>query len=76
VHPGDGSFVQKHAEHDLLGALLYLMCDDVKATVKSLEAHKVRCTPIDEAEWGFYTLVSLPSGGRIGLYQPTHAKAI
>jgi hypothetical protein len=55
VHPGDGEFVQMRAEHPMLGALLYLMC---------------------EAEWGVSTSVRLPSGGEVGLYQPTHPTMI
>jgi predicted enzyme related to lactoylglutathione lyase len=76
VHPSEGSFVQQHAEHDLLGAVLYLLCDDVRATIRSLEAKNVLCTPIAEAEWGHFTIVALPSGGHIGLYQPTHPTAV
>jgi predicted enzyme related to lactoylglutathione lyase len=76
VHPGDGSFVQEHAEHRVMGVILYLMCDDLRATVESLKARDVRCAPIDQAEWGRYTLIARPSGGEIGLYQPSHPTAI
>lgn len=76
VHPGDGAFVQQYAEHDLLGAVLYLMCDDVHAVVKSLHASGVPYATIAEADWGLYTILRLPSGGEIGLYQPTHPRAV
>lgn len=76
LHPGDGAFVQRHAEHTLLGALLYLMCRDVHATARALEGRGVGCSPLERAEWGMYTLITLPSGGKIGLYQPTHATAV
>ena len=33
VHPSDANFVQKHAEHDLIGTTLYLMCDDLVSVV-------------------------------------------
>ena len=75
VHPLDGKFSLRHADHELTGVVLYLMCDDVRATVKSLEAHDVPHAPIAEAEWGLYTILHLPSGGEIGLYQPTHQRA-
>ncbi|MGA8234499.1 MAG: VOC family protein [Candidatus Acidiferrales bacterium] len=75
VHRSDANFVQKHADHDLLGAILYLMCDDLLPLVKSLEAKNVRCAPITEARWGMSTSIQLPSGGEIGLYQPTHLTA-
>lgn len=76
VHPGEGDFVQRHAEHELLGALLYLMCDDIRATVSTLSARGVTTTPIETAEWGQYTLVTLPGGGKVGLYQPAHERAV
>jgi catechol 2,3-dioxygenase-like lactoylglutathione lyase family enzyme len=76
VHSGTGEFVQMHAEHPLLGAVLYLMCDDLRSTMQSLQNNKVACTEALEAEWGITTTVKLPSGGSIGLYQPKHPTAI
>jgi len=76
VHPGNGDFVQMHADHPLLGAVLYLMCDDLRSTMQSLKNEKVPCTEVLEAEWGITTTVRLPSGGAIGLYQPKHPTAI
>ena len=76
IHPEDGDFVHAHAEAQLLGAVLYLMCDDLRSMIRSLEAKKVKCTPVAEAEWGITTTVPLPSGGQIGLYQPRHPTAI
>ena len=76
IHPGNGNFVQTHAEEKLLGSVLYLMCRDLRYVIRSLEAKKVRCTPVAEAEWGIATTVQLPSGGQIGLYQPRHPTAV
>ena len=75
-HPSTGEFSQKHAGHDLLGAHVYLMCDNLRDTVKALETKRVRCTEISEEAWGIKTTIALPSGGEIGLYQPTHQTAI
>jgi len=75
VHPASDNFVQRHAGQDLLGAVLYLMCDDLNAVVKGLEARRIPCTEILAAEWGSATTVRLPSGGQIGLYQPSHPTA-
>jgi predicted enzyme related to lactoylglutathione lyase len=76
VHPGDGNFVQKHGEGYMLGIVLYLMCDDLNATVRWLETKGVRCSKVMTADWGNSSTVHLPSGGEIGLYQPTHETAI
>ena len=76
VHPGDGAFVQKHGEQRMLGSLIYLMCSDVNATVERLEAKQIACGAIETESWGLVTNVRLPSGGYIGLYQPTHPTAL
>ena len=55
---------------------IYLMCDDVAATVRKLESHKVPCEPVKDQGWGLLTHLKLPGGGRLGLYQPKHATAI
>jgi catechol 2,3-dioxygenase-like lactoylglutathione lyase family enzyme len=76
VHPGDGNFAQTHAGHSMLGALLYLMCDDLTTTIGELAAKGVRCTEVEEAPWGRKTTIPMPSGGEIGLYEPRHPTAI
>jgi catechol 2,3-dioxygenase-like lactoylglutathione lyase family enzyme len=76
IHPTDGERAQPHGGRDLLGAVLYLMCDDVRALMKSLQAKGVKCSAVEEEPWGIKTTIQLPSGGEIGLYQPTHPTAI
>ena len=48
------------------------MGDDLPSLMKSLQAKNVRCTEIEQAQWGIKTTIKLPSGGEIGLYQPRH----
>ncbi|MEP7009761.1 MAG: VOC family protein [Acidobacteriota bacterium] len=78
LHPieGDDSPEQVHAGHQLLGAVVYLMCEDLHATVKSLAAKGIACTEVDQAPWGLKTTIPLPSGGELGLYQPRHPTAL
>jgi catechol 2,3-dioxygenase-like lactoylglutathione lyase family enzyme len=76
VHPLSGNAGQVHAGHQLLGAVVYLMCDDLKAFVASLKAEDVTCTAITEEAWGIKTTIRLPSGGELGLYQPSHPTAL
>ncbi len=75
-HPVDGGAGQKHAGHQMLSSVVYLMCDDLEATVKALAARTIACTEIEKVNWGIRTTVRLPSGGEIGLYQPTHETAL
>jgi catechol 2,3-dioxygenase-like lactoylglutathione lyase family enzyme len=65
VHPTDGA-----GSHEL-----YLMCDDVTATITHLAAKGVTCGPVSDQGWGLLTTVTLPGGGTLGLYEPRHPKA-
>jgi catechol 2,3-dioxygenase-like lactoylglutathione lyase family enzyme len=52
---------------------LYLMCDDIEATVADLEAEGVEfVAPISDEGFGRMTRMRVPGGGDLGLYQPTH----
>jgi predicted enzyme related to lactoylglutathione lyase len=76
IHPGDGKFVERHADHELSGSVIYLMCDDLNATIESLNSKGAKTTEIVQAGWGITTTVRLPGGGGLGLYQPRHATAV
>jgi hypothetical protein len=55
---------------------LYLMTDDVAATVAALEAEGVEIArPISDQGWGLLTAIALPGGVELGLYQPQHPTA-
>ena len=55
---------------------LYLMCDDLNATMKDMQAKGVKCGPVTEARWGLITSMHLPGSGELGLYQPKHPTAL
>lgn len=76
VHPSSENFVQRHAAHQLLGAVLYLMCDDLDSTLQALAEKGVVATEIEKEDWGLRTTIRLPSGGELGLYQPTHVSPL
>ncbi len=67
IHPTDDT---PHHE-------LYLMCDDVQATMKELKAKNVEFTgPVKEQRWGLVTAIKVPGGGEVGLYEPRHPTAL
>ncbi|HEX4440462.1 MAG TPA: extradiol dioxygenase [Thermoanaerobaculia bacterium] len=53
---------------------LFLMCDDVERFVRDMKAKGVDCSPIQNPGWGILTQVALPGGGKLGVYQPRHAR--
>jgi catechol 2,3-dioxygenase-like lactoylglutathione lyase family enzyme len=63
VHPADGS--EKHE--------LYFMTDNVEAFVATMKAKGIACADITQQGWGALTSVTLPGGGKLGVYQPRHA---
>jgi hypothetical protein len=71
--PAEAAFhpAEKNDVHEL-----YFMCDDLKAEMKSLKGKRVKCGPVTEQRWGSLTTISLPGGGKVGLYQPKHPTAI
>ena len=76
IHPSEGERRQLHGGRQLLPSVLYLMCDNLQTLIKSLEGKNVSCSPVEEEDWGIKTTIQLPSGGEIGLYQPTHPTAL
>jgi catechol 2,3-dioxygenase-like lactoylglutathione lyase family enzyme len=51
---------------------LYLMCDDLEATLRDLQSKNVMVSGVNEQRWGRLASLSLPGGGKIGIYQPKH----
>jgi predicted enzyme related to lactoylglutathione lyase len=74
IHPTEGK--AKDGGRSQPGAVVYLMCDDLKAEMKRLKAKKVSCFAAATERWGIRTTLRLPSGAELGLYQPTHPTAI
>jgi hypothetical protein len=64
VHPGGRNDLHE----------LYLMCDDIEAFMKRMTEHSITCSAIQSMGWGLLTKVELPGGGKLGVYQPRHAR--
>ncbi len=63
AHPTEGA-----TSHEL-----YLICDDVHATVAKLAERGIETTmPVSDRGWGLATQIRLPGGDEIGLYEPRH----
>jgi catechol 2,3-dioxygenase-like lactoylglutathione lyase family enzyme len=56
---------------------LFLMCRDVEATRRELEAKGVEFTaPVTDQGWGRMTRLRVPGFGELGLYEPRHASPL
>jgi len=64
VHPSE-----KNDVHEF-----YLMCDDVNAFVAQMARHQVVCGPVQDQRYGLFTQLTLPGGGKLGVYPPRHAR--
>lgn len=53
---------------------LYFTCQDVDKFVISMERRQVSCSPVQTLSWGRRTQITLPGGGKLGVYQPLHAQ--
>ncbi|MGW6377877.1 VOC family protein [Rhodococcus sp. NPDC055112] len=62
IHPADADGVHE----------LFLMCDDVEAFVEQMAEHGVTCSDLRRERWGLITHLTLPGGGALGVYEPTH----
>jgi hypothetical protein len=52
----------------------YLMADDVEAFVSQMKKKRIACGPVQNLGWGLLSQLTLPGGGKLGVYQPRHAR--
>jgi len=64
VHPSDENDKQE----------FYLMTNDLDSEVTALRKAGVTCEEPAQQNWGRLTRIKLPGGGKLGLYQPRHAR--
>ena len=64
VHPSEENDVHE----------FYFMCDNVKAFITEMKKHRVVCDPVQDRGYGLFTQLTLPGGGKLGVYQPRHAR--
>jgi predicted enzyme related to lactoylglutathione lyase len=63
VHPAEGG-----SRHEL-----YLMCDDIQATLAELAGQGVQATrEVTDQGWGLLSAIRLPDGSEFPIYQPRH----
>jgi catechol 2,3-dioxygenase-like lactoylglutathione lyase family enzyme len=74
-HPIDAADAGPTHGHHMLDSHVYLMCEDLSASIAALADKGVTCSTVQQENWGLRTTIHLPSGGELGLYQPRHEVA-
>jgi hypothetical protein len=64
VHPAEENNVHE----------FFLMCDDIKGFIAEMKKHGIACDQIQTQPYGALTDITLPGGGKLGVYQATHAR--
>jgi hypothetical protein len=64
VHPSNQNGVHE----------FFLMCRDVEGFVAEMHQHGIACKPVQDQGYGLVTEITLPGGGRLGVYEPRHAR--
>jgi hypothetical protein len=64
VHPAEESGHQE----------FWFMCDDMEIFLAEMQRHEIICDPVQDQRYGLLTYLTLPGGGKVGIYQPRHAR--
>lgn len=64
IHPSE-----KNDVHEV-----FLMCEDIEAFIAEMQQQDVTITAVQEQRWGRLTQITLPGGGKLGVYEPRHAR--
>ena len=64
IHPAEENDVHE----------FYLMCGDVSALSSAMATKGIDCSPVQDYGWGLMMHVTLPGGGKLGVYQARHAR--
>lgn len=69
AHPAGADDAGKHE--------LYLMCDDIRATLADLKKRGAKgIGKVHDRGWGLLSEIAIPGAGKLGIYEPRHPMAI
>ncbi len=64
VHPSD-----ENGTHEF-----YLVCSDIIQFLEEMAENNILCSPVETQPWGLLSHVTLPGGGRLGVYEARHER--
>ena len=66
VHPAD-----ENGRYEL-----YFLVDDLRSFISAMRKRNIPTSRVSAQRWGRITQVTLPGGGKIGVYEPRHARPV
>ena len=76
IHGLASAEVSVHAGEKNDAHHLFLMCDDINTFIKNMGEHSIVCGAVRDEGWGLLTQLTLPGGGKLGVYEPRHARPL
>ena len=72
LHPAEIAFHpgERNSVHEF-----YLVCDSLTEFIAKMTEHGVATTEPKDEGWGVITMITLPGGGSLGVYEARHALA-
>ena len=70
------SEVAVHPADENGGYELYFLVDDLRSFISAMRKRNIHTSRVSAQRWGRITQVTLPSGGKIGVYEPLHARPV
>lgn len=64
IHPDTKSGLQE----------FYLICSNIESFIAEMKLQKIRCSKIEVQPWGKLIRITLPGGGKLGVYEAMHAR--
>jgi hypothetical protein len=53
---------------------LFFLCENIQQFIQQMAEEKIPCDPVQNKRWGHLTYLTLPGGGKIGVYEPLHER--
>ena len=50
------------------------MCEDIRTFVQQMTKYRIACSEIEDQGWGQLVELTLPGGGKLGVYEPRHER--
>lgn len=52
----------------------YLLCENISQLREKMADEGIQCSEVSDEGWGLLCQLSLPGGGKLGVYEPRHAR--